>query len=44
MIAKLEQLRNTGVITPQEFNLVVDPSFYKDITQILFKVISAFRH
>ena len=44
MIAKLEQLRNTGVISSQDFSSMVDPSLYKDITQILFKVVSAFRH
>lgn len=44
MIYKLEQLRDKGVLTMNEFNTVVDKFLYKEITQILFKVISAFRH
>ncbi|MFO0118365.1 MAG: hypothetical protein ACK521_12405 [bacterium] len=37
-------MRDSGVITPKEFSSMVDKSLYKEITQILFKVISAFRH
>jgi hypothetical protein len=44
MIYKLEQMRDSGVITEKEFATMVDNSLYKEITQVLFKVISAFRH
>ena len=43
MIYKLEQLRNEGIISDTEFELIVDKAIYKEITQVLFKVISAFR-
>ena len=43
MIYKLEKLQEEGKITATEFDQLVDKSLYKDITQVLFKVISAFR-
>ena len=32
MIYKLEQMRDSGVITPKEFASMVDKSLYKEIT------------
>ena len=43
MIYKLEKLREEGTISSVEFDLIVEKSIYKEITQVLFKVISAFR-
>jgi hypothetical protein len=43
MIYHLEKLKEDGTMSSTEFDQLVDKTLYKEITQVLFKVISAFR-
>jgi len=39
----MEGLRDSGVITEEEFSKVIEKSNYKDLTQALFRILSTFR-